>query len=845
MKTFQHLSQKTIPILLYFFYLSYSSIAQSIKGQIVDSQTNSPVEYATISIASQSDSSQILGALADEKGNFTIEKVKPGKYIMKVSFIGYKNYRTDALNITANTPVFNIGKVKITNSSKVLEDVKVMGERDQMQFSIDKKVFEVDKNPVVAGGSASDVLKQIPSVTVDTDGNINVRGTGNITIWVNGKPFANAGTPQQVLDQLPASSIERVELITNPSARYDADGMGGIINIILKKNRADGMNGQVSSGFGTRDKYNESANNNYGDNKYDYNAINKYNGNASLNWKFGKWNFTSNYGYRYGQRWQSHNTTRDNYFATDSNFQKQTSAAELYSHNHLLNLGAEYSIDAKNTVDARITGGYNQNVEPERLTYIFQNSAKIDTQLRVRQVNKYEYAYNIDANLGYRKTFNTPGREFSASASASWSINYGNTGFNQISNFPLSPILNPAFPSISGTEPNNVNKIAVAQIDYVAPFGEKTRFEMGAKVTYRNFDNDLLFDSLSNLNGNTEKDNIKSNRFVYIDDVNAVYGIWNQVFPRGFSVQAGLRGEQTIRSVEQVTLQTKNETSFIDFFPTLHIAKKLENEQELKASYSRRINRPNPGNLNPFPSYNNPVDLVVGNPFLKPEYINSFELGYAKNWTKHSFIATGYFREIEGATQRIRTVFGDGTSVTEFSNVGFARNTGIELIAKNELFKWWNITSNINGFYIQVNAGSSNNANNINRESFTGNGRFTSNFKIWKGADLQVTGYYMLPIAIAQGSFYGMNGIDVGFKKDIIPQKAFVTINISDVFNTRQFNASQNSDNFSTDIRRKRETRVMTVNFTYKFGNESLNGKKGSKRSNQNNSDGGGGGGEF
>ncbi|MFN0048220.1 MAG: TonB-dependent receptor domain-containing protein [Cytophagales bacterium] len=839
-----------------FFFFQYASIAQALKppvkigkvrGQIIDNQTNTPVEYATVALVNSIDTSNILGALADEKGNFVVDQVAEGEYQLKVSFIGYSNYKTDNIRISKSQPVVNIGQIKLKNTSKLLGDINVTGEREQMQLSIDKKIYEVDKNPVVAGGSASDVLKQIPSVSVDTDGNINVRGTGNITIWVNGKPFANAGSPQQILDQMPASSIERVELITNPSARYDADGMGGIINIILKKNRADGMNGQVSSGCGTRDAYNESRNNNYDGNKFDNNTINKYNGNASLNWKVGKWNFTSNYGYRYGQRWQSHRSERAN-FGSNTNYQNQRSAAELYSHNHLLNLGAEYSINDKNTIDVRVTGGYTQNVEPERLTYKFQDATKTDTQNRVRNVNKYEYAYNIDANVGYRKTFNTPAKELNVSGSASWANNYGNTNFNQISNFPLTPTLNPSTPSLSGTKPNNLNRILIGQIDFIQPFGEKTRFELGAKITYRNFENDFYFDSVSTISNQTVKDNSKSNIFRYTDDVNAVYGIWNQLFPKGFSIQAGLRAEQTIRTIEQVTLgTTANPTPIIDLFPTLHILKKLANEQELKASYSRRINRPSPNTLNPFPSYNDPLNLVIGNPYLKPEYINSFELAYSKNWKKHTFLATAYLRQIEGSTQRVRSVdVLTGVSTVEYANIGYARNSGLELIVKNELWKWWNITSNVNGFFSEINSGNSGNANNINYSNISGNARFTSNFKIWQGADLQVAGYYMFPVAIAQGTFYGMSAVDIGFKKDIIPQKAFITVNITDVFNTRQFNSVQSSSNFEANNFRKRETRVLTVNFTYKFGNESLAKGKASKRNtNQNNNDSGGGGGDF
>lgn len=807
----------------------------TVKGQVVDAQSNVAVEYATITLVSLRDTTKLLGALADEKGNFEIEQVKPGKYLVKISFIGYKNYRSDTLRINPRTPNVNLGQIKIKPNTQMLQDVKVVGEREQMQMSIDKKVFEVDKNPIVAGGSASDVLQQIPSVTVDTDGNINMRGTGNVTIWVNGKPYANAGSAQQILQQIPAGNIEKVELITNPSARYDAEGMGGIINIILKKNREDGMNGLVSSGFGTRDSRNESFDK--------QNTINKYNGNASLNWKVGKWNFSTNYGYRYGQRWQRHKTFRENKFTNDtSNFQNQESRAELFTHNHLGSIGAEYTIDKKNTIDARFTGGYNENAEPELILYDFENNTPFRSSLyRNRDVRQYHYGYNTDFNLSYRRTFDVPTKELYVAGTASYSTGYGTTNFfqkeNTINNLTNVPI------EVSRTRPFNENMIYQGQIDFVQPVSEKARFELGAKFIHRNFDNNFRADSFSTV---FFSDTARTNRFRYYEYVNAAYAIWNQQLPKGFAVQAGLRAEQTIRTIEQVTInQTNRPNDLIDFFPTIHLTKKLPKEQEMRASYSRRINRPNPGTLNPFPTYNDPINLVRGNPFLKPEYVDSYELSYSKNWEKHSFIATGYFRQINGTTQRVRSVdVNTGVSVTEYTNVGYARNTGLELIGKNTFTKWWNITSNINAFYAQI-VDVNNPTSNLNRENLTGNGRLQSNFKVWKGADFQISGYYMMPIAIAQGTFFGMNGIDVGFKKDIIPQKAFLTINISDVFNTRQFNAIQEGPNFYTEIKRKRETRVMTVNFTYKFGNESLTARKSSRRQSREGQGGGGEGVDF
>lgn len=839
-------------IFAWFSYLAKAQMPQAdrppigiIRGKVIDATTQQAIEYATIALMPLRDTTKLTGALTDEKGAFTMEDVFPGKYILKVNFIGYLPYRSDTLRINPKNPMVNLPAIKLKPNTKMLEDIVVEGEREQMLLQIDKKVFEVDKNPVVEGGSAADALKQIPSVSVDTDGNVSVRGTTNVQIWVNGKQFANAGSAQQILDQIPASNIERVELITNPSARYDAESMGGIINIVLKKNRADGVNGSFASGFGTRDAYNESVNK--------YNAINKYNGTFTLNIKKGKWNFSTNYGYRYGQRWQAHRTFRQNKIDTNftngfqdfdtANYQIQRSAAELFSHNHLLNIGAEYELDKNNTFELRVATGYNENNEPERLTYDFRNNAFQLYEQRIRDISNREYAYNYNINTGYRRLFSIPGKELNISGSYSWANNYRFTRFFQ----QIPPQFGSFLPEDAKVLPFNINNVYVAQIDYMQPVSEKSKIEIGAKTTIREFDNDFIYQNYLYATQSYVNDLGRTNRFVYNDYVHAAYGIYNQQFGNGFSAQAGLRFEHTTRVIKQVTSNENFSDQFLDPFPTLHISKKMPHNQEWRISYSRRTNRPNPGVLNPFPTYNDPLNLVKGNPFLKPEYVHIADISYNRTWDKHNFVATGFFRQINGSSQRVRTLVPTrDTSITIFTNIGYNRQVGLELISKNEFFKWWSITSNINLFYVQVfGQGGRNQEYNLNRENLSGNARLISNFKVWKGVDLQVTGYYMLPIAIAQGTFFGMNGIDLGFRKDIIPKKAFITANISDVFNTRQFNANQEAFSFYSEIRRKRETRVLTVNFTYRFGNESLMAKNNRTRKGRTNGEGEGGGMDF
>lgn len=810
-----------------------------VRGKITDSKTSKPIEYATVALVSYADTSKILASLTDEKGFFEVEKVKVGKYFLKVYLIGYKLYKSDTVKISPAKAEIFIPNIKLVPSSIQLDDIKVQGEKEQSILSLDKKIFEVDKMPAIAGGSATNVLQQIPAVSVDMDGNINIRGSGYVTIWVNGKPFANAGAnPQSILEQIPASSIERVELVTNPSARYDAESSGGIINIILKKNREDGFNGQVAVGFGTRDRYNESV-----DKK---NTINKSNNSISINWKKGKWNLSSNYGYRYAQRWQHHYPNLRRNYDIDTaglydNVISQRSVAELYSHNHLLNISGDYNISDKKVIEFKATGGYNPNAEPENLTYDFYrefNGSKTQINpsdsLKNRNLKNYNDGYNVDANLGYRKTYDKAGQELYIGSSSSYSENRGNSNFYQ------QNIIGNSITNINTrTNPFGTNQVNVLQLDYIHPISEKTKLEMGLKNTSRFFDNDFKFDTLTG--GTYINSTNKSNRFKYNDIISAAYGIVNQGFNYGLSVQLGLRIEQTFRTVEQVTLKRKDNLEFIDFFPSGVIQKKLLNDQELRLTYSRRINRPQPNVLNPFPSYNDPFNLVIGNPYLKPEYIHVIELGYSKNWKDHSFQTTLYFRQTDGSVQRVRRVLPNQASITEYANVGFLRAIGLELIGKNKLTKWWNITSNVNIYQNQISGVVR--GQDISRDNITWNARIISNMKVWKGADFQITGFYMAPVAIAQGTFQGMNGVDVGFRKDIIPNKAFVTANISDIFNIRQFHVEQSGNLFYADILRKRETRVLTVNFTYKFGKE----LKMKTRRNTGRPDGGdgGGGGDF
>lgn len=816
----------------------------TVKGKILDTQTGKPVEYATVAVVSLRDSSKIFGALTDDNGVFEIDQLLPGKYFIKAQFIGYKTLRTDTLKIAPSSESIDLGTFSLTPSSKMLEDVEVKGEKEIFQSSIDKKVFNVEKSNLAIGGSATDVMKQIPTVTLDQDGNISMRGNSNITVWINGKPSGMTGNSRQaILDQLPANSIESVELITNPSARYDAEGMGGIINIILKKNRADGINGTATAGFGTRDAYNVS-------NKK-YNDINKYNAAFTLNLKTGKFNISTNYGYRYNHSWHIIDNQRLTLEKSPYWMNQFTYADNLIGQNHNAGANIDYTINDKNTIGIGAFTGFNIGNNPETIrTYWTDNEPLRNIQFfRTRTLDNRSDGYNLDGNAYYRKNFDKKGQELNISGSYSYSEHYQDGKFVQIDSAANLTQLS-TIPSKTGLKTDGINNTAVFQVDYIHPMGEKTKLEFGAKSTYRHIFSGLLGDSISRSTFATVTDYNRTNDFVFMENVNAAYGILNQGLGK-YGLQVGLRAEQT--NISGTLLpnnftsfnEIKNSQRYFNLFPSIHATRKLENEQELRASYSMRINRPGQEVLNPFPTWNNPLDLRYGNPLIKPEIVHSTELSYTKNWDKTSLILTGYFRQTDNTIQRVRRIDTTGTtpnisrgsSIMEFQNLSNSQNYGLEFILRNQITKWWNITTNINAFRNVING-------LISNANFTGDGRIMSTMTVWKGINIQISGNYMLPRAMAQGTFQGFNGVDIGVRKDLFKNKAYIVVNLSDVFNTKniqvEFNNGQ-SAGFSGGFFRQRETRVLTVNFTYKFGKELNNNVKRGKKAEYNTEGGGGG----
>lgn len=795
----------------------------SLSGTILEATTGQAIEYATIYLRHNRDTSFISGGITDEKGQFKIEQLRPGPYTIKVSFIGCLSYES---TIAIRPPQFDmvLDPISLNPDAAALKEVTVTAEREAFQLAIDKKVFNVDKNSLTAGGSATDVLRQIPTVEVSIDGALSLRGSANLTVLINGKPSGLTGTSRQaVLDQLPANMIERVELITNPSAKYDAEGMAGIINIILKENKELGSYGYATAGTGSNSKYNASAG-------YTYNK--------------GKWGLGFNLSARYNNTWKKLINLRDN-FLYDTVSINQNSREVPQSFTPSFNGTVDYRPSQKTNFTFAYLFGYENTPSIETLNYEFLNAERDLTRANRRTNRQDKQGFNLDASIAYKQKFKKDGQELSALCGFSGNHNFNRSSFTQ-NYLDANYMALAANIQIQNTITRNQFFTQINQVDYTQKF-KFGKLETGAKATLRYLDADIFADSFNYAIRGFEPDNRVINRFKFNEWVIAAYALFNGKIGTHWEYQAGIRGESTLLTTTQsIGNQTFN-NNYTYPFPSASLLYHLNENLGIQAAYSRRLNRPNFRDLNPFRDISDPYNLRFGNPQLLPELTDAYEFNVLKTFSNgHTLTGTAYFRQVNNTIQRLRTLDSLGVTIIRMSNVSYAQNYGVELISRNRLFKWWTNTANFNFYQSKVFGSSSNSEATFSNSNLTWNLRLNSTFKLWKDASLQASYFYNGPSPTAQGRVKTMQWLDLGFRQDFDKHWS-VSINLSDVFNTRQFAVESYGEGFSGSIIRKPESRIANLVLTYRFGkndatpNENRRGKRGDGGGDN----GGGGGGDY
>lgn len=759
-----------------------------ITGKIVDDASGKPMEYANISVFSMRDSSLAGGAITDSKGFFKVDKLKPGFYKIKVDFIGYERY-INTVKVNPQNPSANIGTIKLKPASTQLSEVEIVSDKPLVEFTLDKKIINVEKNIITAGGSATDILRTTPSVSVDMDGNVSLRGSTNVTILVDGKPsMLSGGDKAAILEQIPASTIESIELITNPSAKYDPEGMAGIINIKTKKEKRDGTNGLITLNYGTWEKYGASIN---------------------LNRRTGKFNIYANYDYK--------NNDRNGYRKHYREFYNNDTLVSIYSIlsdrkssslSHTFKGGIDYNLTPLSTISG--SGTYrlgNQPGDDFNTDNVYDNLNNL-TQSYTRDEINNEDNKNLDVTLGFKKKFEQKDREFTSDIyySTSNEIEFD----NYIQNNYIPVYITPEQKSVNDSKFKNLT----FQSDYSHPISEKTKLDAGIKYMMRSTDDDYKFSNYDTISNDFYNDTNLSNHFIYTDQVYAAYSTLSKEWKK-FSFQAGLRVEQTYQDGNQETMQTKYKNDYLSFFPSFHTSYNLPKENKLQISYSRRINRPSIHSMNPFIDASDPLTLHTGNPYLKPEYINSYEIGHIKDWKKFSLTSSLFYKQTNNVISRYRLVDSIGVITVMPINVAKAESYGFDFIVSYQPVKFIRLSGDFSWFKTTLSG--SNLETDLTSSIFSYNGKFNASVFLPKNFSFQINCMFEGPSVMAQAIRKEFYTVDAGLRKDFKNKKFSLSLRFSDIFNTMSFRVETNDPTLKAQMQFKRQSQVAFITLSYRI----------------------------
>jgi len=785
--------QSSISSLLFIFLpLFLASQAATIKGRIIDEVNKNPLEYASIRIFNVADSTFISGNVTDEKGQFEVE-LKEGDFYGLVEFIGYKDFSIPAFKLKKGDDHV-IGDIGVSASSQLLDEIVVQGEKSSMVMSLDKRIFNVGKDLANAGGTASDLLSNIPSLSVDVEGNVKLRGSDNVRILIDGKPSGLVSFKGGAgLQQLQGSQVERVEIITNPSARYEAEGMSGIINIILKKDQNQGFNGSFEVILG--------------------NPAN-YGGAINVNYRKNKLNFFVNYGLAFRKIPGLGSQFQAVYNPGETLLTDVTRTGTVDGLHNNLRAGFDYFFDEKNI----LTASYMmRRTDVDRFTDIV-NDRSNPLGVVERFQNEIETEPNSEASLTYKKSFKEKGKELVVDFRYIDYWERSDQVFTQNAFLPSGEI-NQDETNVTKALNDEFEKTYLFQLDYVLPLslgtsdGNKNgKVEFGMRSGFRDMINDYTVQNQA-FGGVFETDPLFDNYFIYNENIHAAYAIMGDKMSK-FSYQFGLRGEITdVRTTLQKTNEV-NPRKYSNLFPSGHISYTLGNDNALQLSYSRRVRRPVYNELSPFITLSDSRNFFSGNPDLNPEFSNAYDLGHIKYFENGSISSSLYHRHTESKIQRIRVVDELGFASTIPQNLVDENSFGAEFVGQYDIKKWWKADVSFN-FFRAITDGS--NIGNINSDTYSWFVRHTSRFTIFQNGNLQMRGNYEAPQKVPQGKVLAFYYLDIGFNKDILDGKATMTFNVSDVFNTRRNRFIAEGENFFTEGNFQGRRRQINLTLNYRI----------------------------
>ena len=774
--------------------------AATVKGKITDQQTNAPLGYATVRVFKNTDSTLAGGGISDEKGQILVE-VGYGQYYALVEFIGYKSLIISPFAVSKDQPTHDLGILKMAASARTLDEVVVQAEKSSMELSLDKKIFNVGKDLSNAGGTAIDILGNIPSVSVDTDGDVKLRGSDGVRILIDGKPSGLVSFKGGAgLQQLQGNQIEKVEIITNPSARYEAEGMSGIINIVLKKERKNGLNGSFEVVTGYQPNYGVAANINYRKNKL---------------------NFFLNYGIAYRVPISAGRLFQKVFGKDTTAILQQNTSGEVRTVANTIRGGLDYFFNEKNI----LTASYQfRRTDALRITdnryldYINNlNNLKTITDRQQRETEAEPYS---EYALTYKRTYDKKGQEFVADVRYLTYWERSDQTFTQNSVF-ANGAPNKKGNLLQKSLNDEYENQFLVQFDYVQPIGKEGKFETGLRSSFRDMVNDYIV-TQRNDQGIFEVIPGLENYFIYKENIHGVYGILGNKNKK-ISYQAGLRAEITdVTTILRETNQI-NPRKYTNLFPSAYFTYNLNKENALQLSYSRRVRRPTYNDLSPYVTFSDQRNFFSGNPDLNPEFTNSFELGHVNYFEKGSFTSSLYYRHTTGKVLRIRRVDAQGFSNTRPENLATEDAFGAEFTSTYTPLKWWKLDFNFN-FFRAITDGKNLDAN-FKADTYSWFARQTSRFTLAPQTEFQIRANYEAPQQLPQGSRKSRTFVDLAFSKEIMRGKGTLIFNVIDVFNSRYLRSITEGANFYSEGTFGMRARQINLTVNYRL-NQAKNAKR-------------------
>lgn len=810
-----------------------------VKGRVLDKANDEALAFVNIAVSPKGSKTIAGGATTDIDGKFSIKNLKNGDYTLTLTFVGYKTV-TKEFQISDNHKTVSYTALHMAEDANMLSEVKVVGQKSTMKLEVDRKTFDVSSNLANVGETASEVLDNIPSVEVDNDGNVSLRGNTSVEVWINGRSAGlTSDNMGQILQQIPAESIDRIEVMDNPSAKFSAEGGAGIINIILKKDRKAGYYGSVSAGGDTRNGVRGGINFNYNSRFVD---------------------FFVNLGLRHNENVSKQNGEHTDFSDSLTNtnpigYNRHNTRTTDMRNNLFSRAGITFHLTEND--DIALTGmmmrGKNKSWSSTPYYYgNIVNGKEVPTMLRWRRSTGEGPMNMLNGSFNYRHNFSpTHSIDFVVSGNR-WNSDREEIYRDSIALFPSSPL---------GTQyayeyrPADVkNRRYEIKLDYENKITDAFKLETGYNGFFskENTPNEMWRDSTWSGEGRYV-DTTYYNRFIYENTTHAVYVTANLTLGK-LGIMAGLRGEYWKVYTESLGWSNNGkkaksrpyEKDFFQLFPSLFMSYQLTESQQLQLNYTRRLRRPWGGQLNSFKNTSDPTRVSMGNPYLTPEYSNSFSLNYLKTWEQHSLLVSAYYRPTTDVMQRINYRGVDGLMYSTSMNMAKSQSSGLELTAKNKLFKIVDLNTNVNAYYYKLDGFSHNisldaegrpevsgtgkdvqTVTGASSENFTWNARMTASIRLPYDISIQTSGRYSSRAVIAQGYRPSSYQVDFGIRKNFLNRLFTLSINCRDVLNSRYFESYRSGNGFEEHDLRRRGGRKVNFNLTWNFGNGGKKKKKG------------------